>query len=61
MPDIRVTGESVERQHEVLTPAALRFVADLQPRIEFHSDELLTNALNSGADLLTVPANELVG
>jgi malate synthase len=39
--DVRVEGPPVERGEEVLTPAALEFVADLQTRFGAHRDALL--------------------
>ena len=41
MPDVRVTGERVERGEEVLTPGALDFVAELNSRFRERRDELL--------------------
>src|SRR4051794_41219944 len=41
MADVRVVGPDVERSEEVLTPAALEFVADLQTRFGGHRDALL--------------------
>ena len=41
MVDVRVEGPSVERGEEILTPAALEFVADLQTRFGPRRDELL--------------------
>jgi malate synthase len=41
MVDVRVEGPAVERGEEILTPAALEFVADLQTRFGTHRDALL--------------------
>ena len=41
MTDVRVEGPAVERGEEILTPAALDFVADLQRRFGAHRDALL--------------------
>ncbi len=41
MVDVRVEGPAVERGEEILTPAALEFVADLQTRFGPRRDELL--------------------
>jgi len=41
MVDVRVEGPAVERGEEILTPAALEFVADLQTRFGAHRDALL--------------------
>jgi malate synthase len=42
MVDVRVAGPAVERGEEILTPAALDFVADLQTRFGAHRDALLS-------------------
>ena len=42
MVDVRVAGPAVEREAEILTPAALDFVADLQTRFGAHRDALLS-------------------
>jgi malate synthase len=41
MVDVRVTGPPVEREEEILTPAALDFVGGLQTRFGAHRDALL--------------------
>ena len=41
MAQVSVTGPPVERGEEILTPAALAFVADLQMRFGERRDELL--------------------
>ncbi|WP_328993193.1 malate synthase A [Kribbella sp. NBC_01245] len=41
MPEIRVTGGAVERAEEILTPAALEFVAGLHTRFVARRNELL--------------------
>ncbi|MGZ4551819.1 MAG: malate synthase A, partial [Blastococcus sp.] len=41
MVDVRVEGPAVERGEEILTPAALEFVAGLQTRFGAHRDALL--------------------
>ena len=41
MSAIEVTGGPVERGEEILTPAALAFLADLQARFGPRRDELL--------------------
>ena len=41
MPEISVTGPTVERGEEILTPEALAFVAELQQRFGARRDELL--------------------
>ncbi|NJC73082.1 malate synthase A [Planosporangium thailandense] len=51
MPDIRVTGEPVDRQEEVLTPAALEFVADLHARFGARRKELLARRRERRAEI----------
>jgi malate synthase len=49
--DVRVDGPPVERGEEVLTPAALEFVADLQVRFGAHRDALLAARATRRAEI----------
>ena len=49
--DVRVEGPPVERGEEVLTPAALEFVGDLQTRFGAHRDALLAARATRRAEI----------
>jgi malate synthase len=49
--DVRVEGPPVERGEEVLTPAALEFVADLQTRFGAHRDAILAARATRRAEI----------
>ncbi len=51
MVDVRVEGPPVERGEEVLTPAALEFVADLQTRFGAHRDAILAARATRRAEI----------
>ncbi len=51
MVDVRVEGPPVERGEEVLTPAALEFVADLQTRFGAHRGALLAARATRRAEI----------